>query len=513
MMNINNIKIFILSILIGSTPLYSQYLAKIGGIEISPESFKQRYEFTPKVKDASDSSKINFLYSLIAEKLMTLEAKTRSMDTIPYVLNSTLDIERKLVRDKLYKLEIENKVKVSDEEIAGDRFKVSQRRILNFLYSDDKLKIDNLFDQLNLGVPFDSLLQGRAERSDQPDGIAVIYGQMNANMENIIFNLRPKEYSYPIFVEGGWVIYRLIRIEEAALPKDNSEQAITKRLNDVIFARKAKNYYNIFYDTKIKGQNISVNNVLSERLSKNVVESLSLDEKKFFNKYKNEYEISGNEIIKLKKKFTKNELMSKFIFFQDSPVSFEQYLIHLELNGLFSLSISPEEVNQALNKNIKEYIFEEIVVREGYKMGLENSSDVRNDLQQWAQSFLASYYRYSLIDSIQINDDEAKKFYNRIIEQNDSLKNFSYDDVKEKIKEGLFFNDLQDVYIDKTVSLALKYGIDVNKQLLDQIEVSSIEMMVYRNLGFGGQITAVPYLQSFYSWKYWLPQSLKLKLP
>ncbi len=40
------------------------------------------------------------------------------MDTSQYVRNSVRDIERKLVRDKLYKIEIENKINISEKEIV-----------------------------------------------------------------------------------------------------------------------------------------------------------------------------------------------------------------------------------------------------------------------------------------------------------------------------------------------------------------------------------------------------------
>ncbi len=56
--------------------------------------------------------------------------------------------------------------------------------------------------------------------------------------------------------------------------------------------------------------------------------------------------------------------------------------------------------------------------------------------------------------------------------------------------------------------LAEKYGVKINYQELASIKVTEVEMMVYRVLGFGGQITAVPYLQPFYKWKNWLPKSI-----
>ena len=103
--------------------------------------------------------------------------------------------------------------------------------------------------------------------------------------------------------------------------------------------------------------------------------------------------------------------------------------------------------------------------------------------------------------------------YQKIVSENDSAVNETFEKVKEKIRSGQYFNKLEDLYIEKTVSLTKKYGVSVNREILNSIQVTQIEMMVYRTLGFGGEITALPYLQPFYKWKYWLPKSIKSQLP
>ena len=62
-----------------------KFLAKVGNTEISPIELKYRFEVSPKeIGDFdSDSSKVNFLYSLIAEKLWAYEAESLSMEKSP----------------------------------------------------------------------------------------------------------------------------------------------------------------------------------------------------------------------------------------------------------------------------------------------------------------------------------------------------------------------------------------------------------------------------------------------
>ncbi len=202
-----------------------------------------------------------------------------------------------------------------------------------------------------------------------------------------------------------------------------------------------------------------------------------------------------------------------FIKFEISPVSLEKYLLNLELNGFSSDKMSKHAIFTAIAKDVKAYIFEELLFREGYSRGLQNSKEIKNELIIWRESFLASYYRHSFLNSIEADDNEAKDVYDKIISENSDSTSKTFDDVKEKIKTGLYFKELENLYIDKTVALVEKYGVSVDTKLLNRIQVTDIEMMVYRSLGFGGEISAVPYLQSFYRWKNWLPRSLKKSLP
>ena len=488
-------------------------IAKIGDISLSAKEFKQRFEFTPKVKSEFDSTKINFLYSLIAEKLWALEAQSLSMDTIPYVHNSVRNIERKLVKDKLYKIEVENKVIITEKEITENFFKLGQKRIMNFVFSKDQKKIEQLHNKLLVGISFDSLLAGRAEQNQQIDGIPVVFGQMDGHLENQIFSLGLNKFTNPIPVKVGWVIYYLKNIEAIQLEDGNNIEGNRKKIEDVLFARKAKIFYSEFFNKYVMGTTVHTDKLLLNRLVNEIFDFFSDNWKTFYNENSKKYQLDEYQIRIIKSKFFERELSSDFIKFEVSPISFENFILNLELNGFTCKKMSKDAIYKAINNNVKSYIFEEILFREGYSRGLQNSHDVQNDLKTWRESFLASNYRHSFLDSIKTSDSEVKKFYEKVVLETDSTVTETYDEVKEKIKSGLYFQGLENRYIDETVELAEKYGVSVDIKLLNSLQVTDIEMMVYRYLGFGGEITAVPYLQPFYKWKNWLPKSIKKSLP
>lgn len=490
-----------------------KYIAKIGNVNLSAKEFKQRFEFTPKIKSDFDSTKVNFLYSLIAEKLWALEAQSLSMDTIPYVYNSVKNIERKLVKDKLYKIEVENKVIISEKEITKNLFKLDEKRNMNFLFSEDQNEIELLYNQLLIGVSFDSLLAGRVEQSEQVDGVPVVFGQMDGHLENLIFSLELNKFTNPIHVKVGWVIYYLKSIEAISIEDGNNKNGNRKKIKDVLFVRKAKIFYSEFFNKYIIGTTVHTDKQLLNQLVNEIFEFFSENWKTFYNENSKKYQLDEYQIRIIKSKFLSDELSSDFIKFEISPISFENYILSLELNGFTCNKISKDAIYKAIDNNVKSYIFEELLYREGYSRGLQNSREIKNELQTWHESFLASYYRHSFLDSIKTSDNEAKKFYDKVVLESGNSVTETYSEVEKKIKRGLYFEELENRYIDETVTLARKYGVSVDTALLNLLKVTDIEMMVYRSLGFGGEITAVPYIQSFYKWKNWLPKSLKKSLP
>lgn len=511
----NKFYTLLLVVLIPTALVFAQdkFLAKVGNEEISAIEFKKRFEFTPKEKTDHDSSKVNFLYSIIAEKLWALEAESLELDTIPYVYNSIKNIERKLVKDLLYKIEIESKVKVTDLEIGKDLPKTTEKRIMNFVFSKRKSEIDSLYNRLLSGEKIDSVLVGRIENNQQKAGIPVIYGQMDEQIESEIYSLQIDKFSKPMPINIGWVIYSLKNIETAIPNNETQIKANRKKVEETIFARKAKVFYDEFIAKYIKGIAASADRKVFDALVNQFFSTFQEDFESLYNENTKKYHLDEYQIRKVKNAFSTEMLNSILVKMEVSPISLEKYLTNLELNGLVTEKMSKWNISDALGRDIKSYILEELLFREGFSRGLQNFPEIVSELKSWKESYLASYYKHTFLDSAKTDEAEAKKYFDKVMSENPNATDKSFDELKEKIKSGLYFSELENIYIDKTVNLAQKYGVSVNLDVLNSTNVTNVEMMVYRKLGFGGQITAVPFSQPFFKWKYWLPKSLKQQLP
>ncbi len=95
---------------------------------------------------------------------------------------------------------------------------------------------------------------------------------------------------------------------------------------------------------------------------------------------------------------------------------------------------------------------------------------------------------YSIFKLIGKKEMEDKGIEKPFEEVKDSLKNVVR---MEKLKNGL---------IDKTIELAKKYNLSVNENELYNLKAENLNMLVFRFMGFGGKIIAVPVDPIFTDW-------------
>lgn len=76
----------------------------------------------------------------------------------------------------------------------------------------------------------------------------------------------------------------------------------------------------------------------------------------------------------------------------------------------------------------------------------------------------------------------------------------SFNKIKDELKRQLKAEKVSKEMIDNTVKLANKFGVKVNEKLLYNMDVINYNMIVYRYMGFGGRLLAVPLTPTFIQW-------------
>lgn len=588
---------FILFILASARILASgdSLLVKIGSSGITIDEFQQRFELIPQVSKGAkkdlEQKKSDLLYSLIAEKLWANEAEELKLDTSDIMQITFKTIEKMFVRDVLYKIEITDKINLSDEEKLEGLKRIYFVLDLDVLHFTDSASAIEIYELLKNGITFDS---AKSILQSNLPAIQVKYGELKEPVEDILYNLNEGEFTSPIRSSSGWLIFNLLKKEPATFEK--RDQALMN-VEEIIKQRKTDKYYDEFYGKFFSGRKVNTDAVLFWSITDKI--TALLNEKKISNSIPDSENIyvDVNDLLKIEKDLGNDTLKMSFIKFDESPVTVKHFLREFIFDGFYSANVNPKVIAAKLNARVKTFIEQELLAREGYRRGLQNLPEAKSSTAMWKNNYLAKILKNMLLDSVKVTDQEIYDYFRNqnktsdlnITEVNileiltDSLEvieivlhqlergadfrklaslhtkrtwtrnnggefgffpvtmysdigriaaqmnvgeiygpiklpegysvfklidkretgidtTLSFKESKGDIRQNLAYKKLSDFFIDYTVRLANKYGVTINEQLLNTISVSDLNMFVYRYMGFGGRINAVPMALPFTEW-------------
>ncbi|MHB1686933.1 MAG: peptidylprolyl isomerase [Ignavibacteriaceae bacterium] len=392
-------------------------VAKVGNISITAREFLERYEMTPlfrkQIERMTPALKLEFLYSLIAEKLWANQAGQMGFDTtavMKFVMNQ---YENMFVRDAVYRKDVKDKVKVTDKDLLQGFVRSQTTLEVNYLISDNKKEIDNLYKMLNDGIPFDSLLAVRPEKSEQAQPKQIVYGQMDQSLEDTLYSMKVGSYTTPLYTPDGWYIFRMTdkihSSENTATGQNNSVESVRKTV-EAIKERKLYQefFYNFFKDKKEKANGVLLRS-LAEKLSE------------LFKQKKADFRISDKDPIfmdvedvqKLEQEFGPDSLAMPCIEFNKNPMSLDTFIRKLIFQGFSSYRDDYRTIGSLLNTVTRSMIEHELLARIGYKEKLNFLPSVQRDLKMWRENYLTQLLQNKFIDSAKISDSTVYDYYRR----------------------------------------------------------------------------------------------------
>ncbi len=593
------VQILLFTIIITSISAAQQHdstLAEVGKDNISVSEFRERFELAPQVYIAKDNpydNKHSLLYSMIAERLWSLQARKLGLDTTMIMKTSFKALEKMYVRDALYKSEIGNKVNTSEKELQEGLKKYFITLKLETLRSKDSSKIFTLYDELKNGASFDSL---HNVVSPNIPALDVNYGDMAKPVEDIVYSLKKNDFTHPIKDDAGWFIFKVAgRIEKSHTAKDINE--VLEKVKKIIKDRKAQKYYDEYVDKFFNDKRVTTNGDLFWSMADKIT-SIMQNKKKTQNipDTVNVY-LSNSDFLKLENELGPDTLKMVFINFKENPFTVEDFLRYFIFEGFYSAQVDKRTLVAKLNGRVRRVIQEELLAREGYKRGYENLPKVRESIHMWKDNYLAKLLKDKLLDSTHVTGPEVREYYNeqnKLRKKNETEVNIleiltdslstakkllneiehgadfrklasantkrkwtrakggefgyfpaaeygeigrtaatlkigeiygplktqdgysifkligkkekklppppSFESEKAKLRKELYARKESKFLIAYTVKLAKKYGVKINENLLQNISVKDLKMYVYRYMGFGGRIAAVPQVLPFVEW-------------
>ena len=451
-------------------------VAAVGSYKITAEEFKDRYEFSPHPRSVQSLDttlvKKEFLYTLIAEKLLAQKAKSLKLDTASDVKEQLNYLQKLFVKDALYKKEVKNKIEVNPALMSEAIQRSSEVLLVKYLYSYKKNEIIKLYAELKNGASLDSLLQNRPEAGEQKTLGRVVYGDLDSYVEDSLYNLNVNQFTSPIYTGGRWYIFKLY--DKFKQPYFNTPEN-TIKLKKIIKNLQAEKLENDYLFKFLHKLHIDVDRHLFMRIV-DEAEKYLVTKKNNLNKNASSefFNLISDDIDRIESFLTNFELKSLFIKFKNDPETTEEFLEHLKFLNIKIDSTNINNFAPTLSAIVKNYIQSEMLVREGFKKGIENNSDVNSDMKIWESYYLSQKLQREIYDSISISDHEAYEFF---------TKNFNDIFKPEEIDlEEIIVNDLDTI---SSILNKINNGTSFNEAAEQYCIVDSIKQR-------GGQLGYLP---------------------
>ncbi len=439
----------------------NKFVGTVGNQKISEREFKIRYELVPHLSRdqfSEDSSKQDLLYSIIAEKLLALEANSLGYDTTEYFKNAMQQIRDLYVRDALYKRKVDSQVKISQSDIQKALDRYSQSLEVKIISTRDSSTIFSYYNALKNGAPFDSIekISDPIEFDSNKAPMKITYGQMQDDyVEDTLYNLNIGSYSSPVKAEGSWFIFKLVGKSNRPSANANNPN-YDKTVLSTIRMRKSRIIGVKFLENFYKNKKAEVDSTLFITLAEKI--SSVLSNKKMNHDYGREgllYLDEGN-ILKII-----NELgtgsNADLVHIEKNPIKVKEYLFSLIEYPFLIKDPTFQNVAYELMASINKYIQYKFLAEEGFKEGLQNIPEVKEDINIWKDDYLAKMLKNTFRDSVSVSDEELKNYYmtNNDYEKVDILEILNSDlqvieTVFNELKAGKDFRALASEYTQRS---------------------------------------------------------------
>ena len=578
----------------------NKVLAKIGNQDFTVDEFIERYEVIPKLTQGKQQDEMAFrnqeFYTIVAEKLWSLYALELGYDTSDVMKYTYKSLEKMYVRDALFKREIESKAKVDEKSYQAAYSKIIRKLFVNFVFAKDEKEINGLYKLLKDGEPFDSILSKRIDSKYQTAPIEVVFGMMQEDIEDALFNLPVGGYTAPINYKDEWYIFRLTNEAKVNFKDSEAFQKEANNAKKLVEERALDKSYQQFFNKFFKGKQVNADGYLFWSIADKIIDVLHQTKKQNNIPDGEKINLAAEDYTKIETSLTPDTLKMVFVKFDENPVTVFQFLREFFYEGFYAISANADTIRLQLQSRVKRFIENEMLAREGYKQGLQNLPEVKKSIDMWRENFLAKLVKNNFIDETKLSENELKDYYEKnkenissplmvnILEiltdnlddiekvmkeldkgtdfrelakkytkrawtkenggefgffaanmygeigsiaanmkigeiygpiklkegysifklidkkevKNDIIKPF--EEIKDSLRSVVRVEKLKNKMVEKTVELAKKYGVKVNENVLYNLKVENLNMLVYRMMGFGGRILAVPVDPIFVDW-------------
>lgn len=425
-MNKLSIKFLIVFFLVNLDLSYAQtkenVVAEIANSKITDNEFLYRLELSPFITHKSawnqDSLKSDFLYSLVAERLWYLDALEKGLTNSEEFRFYFKPLEDIFLRDALFKKEIEEKIKLSADDVALAINKAQYKIISKIITSTDSTLIFDLYQKFHSTDNKDSLITTKQFSSLTANQFEITIGSLkDEEVENYLFTLTPKDFSAPIKSEVGWVIF-LIQ-DKLFTPIDITDQKTVNKIKSIVRNRRIMQRTNEYLQELLGNVTIHI-----DEGSFNVAATQIYNRLKTLSELKKDTSsqlLSDNDYRIIKAELGEENLNKELFRIQNQKVSIWDFLANLAFEEHRFQSSEKKYVFQKLNRIAKDFVQQQYLTFEAKRLQLDKQKDILDELDLWKQNYLAQLNKISYLDSARITDDDLINFSQSLSSNNNQV--------------------------------------------------------------------------------------------
>ncbi len=446
-------------------------LAIIGDKSISADDFILSYELTPyvyfKQEKPKRSLKETHLNTMIDKKLLAQEALKKGLDQDNKVKALLSWYQKKAAIKQLYREVVQRKVTVSEKELRQA-----------FVYLNEKVQVQQLFfkDENEAWAVYRKINDDPSpalQKTGQTPFTATVHdlgeftwGEMDPDFEQAVFQLKPGEISPPFATKWGWHIAQMLSRKRNPLLTETGFQERKSYIQKISERRKraklASAYIQRFmipHNVVIKGQAFAI---LAERIVKPANTGGGLPKIALRSR---DGEISGaiDELA--------GNLHKPLVSYAAGHWTIADFLEKLKNMPLTDRPAITSK--KSLENGIGVMIRDELLAAEAFRRGLQNSPAVMKELASIKEELLFAKLRNEIVAEVRLAPGEIEEYYSAHRDEFVTSGKMNIDDVREQIRNLLFYQKKNRAVIAAADKLRLKTTIYIDSEKLAAIEVTT----------------------------------------
>ncbi|MBI3577933.1 MAG: peptidylprolyl isomerase [Ignavibacteriales bacterium] len=378
-------------------------IGKVGDTYISEKEFVQRFELLPSFqrnrKSNAEGTKLELLYSLIAEKLLAQEARERKFNEDSLFQADYNEARNMLARDQLYREEISRKVDISTTEINRGVAEAQRELLVSFIYVPQKEDAEFVRRQIRNSKDFETIQIDSSIHAVR-DTATVIWGDAEPAIENTAYALRRGEVSQPVQSGDGWYIIRLSKLTRNSYYTSLQPRVLQEKVTSKLRERKERARLDVFTQQFLKDKIGFSRSEPFKKLGKSLLDVFSASD------------ATGaialsDEMRKKIEAHCKPWLDDTLVVFEREFWTLQQVLGRLYAKGFTVEKGQVKSIPALLNAQLREWVQQELLAQEALRRGLDKNPDVRDQLEMWYQSYLAHGMKAYIKNKVTVSETEV----------------------------------------------------------------------------------------------------------